>query len=144
MLLAIENAILDRLNEKGYQAYHLDEMPTLKGSDIQTAVAAIYTESGEFEKYTDLSVSCEVKIVCFLAWQHEVAQNIRKRGLYPILMNVSSLLLFQTMGLDIDPIMPASFKRNSPREMEIGGVVAYDAVFKTKFLMSQEPDVFSW
>jgi hypothetical protein len=80
-------------------------------------------------------------LVLFVALAHKPASNIRKRGLYRTLEGIIWSLAYQDFGIRvIDPLKPVSFKRNSQREMEIGGVVAYDVEFSTKFIMSKRPD----
>jgi hypothetical protein len=142
MLLAgVEDKILERLKEDGYTAYHIDEKPVLTKEDVADVTAVLYIESGDFTRYSDLSSECELKLVLFVVWAHKPAAGIRKRGLYDTLEGITYSLAFQDFGLRaIDPLTPLGFKRASQREMEIGGVVAYDVEFSTKFVMSRRPD----
>jgi hypothetical protein len=133
MLDQIENAILSRLGTAGFTVFHLDEMPNLREKDIQTPVACLYTESGDFKTVSQRSMKCKVRIVLFLAWQHGVAADIRKRGLYPLLLGVTNSLTYQKMGLQITPIRPVRFARSSDKDMERGGNVAYELEFETSF-----------
>ena len=141
LLPGIEDKILKRMNGEGYTAYHLDEKPVLKEEDVKDVATVLHIEGGEFSDYSDLSSECDLKLVLFVALAHKPASNIRKRGLYATLEGIIWSLAFQDFDIRaISPLKPISFKRNSQREMEIGGVVAYDVEFSTKFIMSKRPD----
>jgi len=138
MLADIELKILDFLNAAGLGIRNTD---IKKGRSIEYPAVFVFTENGRFKKLTLSKYKCELGVFVLIAFRNVKSEKIRRHGLYPILEGVVQGLMLNDLGLDIDPLVPKSFRNITDKDMQKSDVLAYQLEFSTSFTMKppEEP-----
>ena len=140
MIAEIELKILDWLGSAGLDIRNTD---IKKGDSIQYPAVFVYTETGKFSKSTMSKYRCELGVCVLIAFRDVKSEKRRRHGLYPILEGLIQGLMLNSLGLDIDGLVPKSFRNITDNDMQKGDVLAYQIEFATAFTMKppEEPTV---
>ncbi|KQC03149.1 MAG: hypothetical protein APR55_07125 [Methanolinea sp. SDB] len=135
MMIEIESAVVERLRAGG--------LP-IRDAEIQKGTAGIVTprvlvsiEAGDFSKISQKSYRWDVTILVSAVFKNWKSEGDRRRGLYPILEGIVSLLMLQTLGLDIQPIRPLRMQNITDDAMAEAGLFAYQISFSTSFTVNR-------
>lgn len=127
----IEDAIIDRLKDKGLQVKDIDIQKG--GEGIPSPAVYIATEEGRFEKITQSVFKQAMTISLYIIFKHLKSEKDRRRGIYPILEGIVGILMLQDMGLSIQPLKPKAFKNITDIDIQNAGMMAFQIDFETSY-----------
>lgn len=138
MMAEIEANILAGLKTAGFGI--VDTEPRGGGQAVNYPAVFVFTEAGTFSRVSQKSHHCALTVYLVVAFRHSQGETARRRGIYPIIEGLVSLLYGQRLGLDIDPLKPVRFGNITDKDMEDKSVVAYQIEFATGFDVSIKPE----
>lgn len=132
MITAIEQAALALL---------IDKIPALKGGSLQkgsqqllrdTAVAVAILD-GKFEKLGQAVYRNDCTLSVLIKFKNMTSEEDRRKGINPLVMAASQLLLGQKLGLEIGKLEPVRFRDVTTDEKYQAGTIEYLLLFETWF-----------
>lgn len=130
MIAEIELKILDWLGSAGMGIRNTD---IKKEGSIQYPAVFVFTETGKYSRTAMNKYRCELGVFVLVAFRDVKSEKMRRHGLYPILEGVIQGLMLNSLGLDIDPLVPKSFRNITDADMQKGNVLAYQIEFATAY-----------
>lgn len=122
MLADIEKNIIARLKAKGLQAAFGITRDALGGLVTPAVYCAI--EEASFKKTTQVVFKQNIKVFLTVIFDNIRAVEDRRKGIYLIIEGVIAHLMLQSVGLEIDPLMPAGFRNiTSEDDMDLGRIL---------------------
>ncbi len=134
----IEDAIIQRLKDKGLQVRDIDVQKGIEG--IPQPAVYVATEEGRFEKIGQITFKQSLSIVLYIVFKHLKSEKERRRGIYPIIEGIIGILMLQDMGLAIEPLKPRSFKNITDEDSDRAGLMAYQIEFETSYNIARMED----
>lgn len=132
MLDQIEEAVKNRIGDKLAEA--AGKLDIQRGVDgIPRQAIYVSVEEGDFARVTQETYSVAVKGYVDIVFSHLQNEEMRRKGIMPILEGVYQCLLLQKLGLSILPIVPQKFRNTTPPEMKEKGQIVFTLEFGTKF-----------
>ena len=136
MLTAIEQATLqrltDRIPELKSAAVQKDSRQQLR--DISVAVAVL---DGKFGKIGQACFRNECTVSILLKFKNMQSEEARRRGINPLVIAATQLLIGQRLDLEISPLVPITFRDVTTDEKYDAGVIEYLLTFTTWFDIRQ-------
>lgn len=127
----VEDKMLERLKNKGLDVRDFDVQ---KGTDgLVKPACYVATELGSFKKLSQSTFRQIISVSLYLVFRHLKDEKERRRGLYPILEGAIGYLTLQTLGLDISPLTPKSFRNITDEDTFRAGLIAYQIDFETGY-----------
>jgi hypothetical protein len=134
----IEDAIVQRLKDKGLQVRDIDVQKGVEG--IPQPAVYVATEQGKFERVSNSTLKQTLNIFLYIVFKHLRSEKERRRGIYPILEGIIGILTLQDMGLQISPLTPRGFKNITDDDTQAAGLVAYQIEFETAYNITKVDD----
>jgi hypothetical protein len=132
MLDQIEEAVKNRIGDKlSDAAGRLDIQRGVDGIPRQAIYVSV--EEGDFTRVTQETYSLSVKGYVDIVFSHLQNEEMRRKGIAPILEGVYQCLLLQKLGLAISPIVPQRFRNTTTEELRQKGLIVFSLEFGTKF-----------
>lgn len=136
MLNEIEDGIVALLTAKLETARKIGVQKGVEGL-VQPAVYAS-AEGGKFEKIGQVKIKHYVTIYVDIIFKNLKDQESRREGINLILEGAVQALLFETLGLDIDGLVPKEWRNTTTEEMDEQGLISYSMELGTHFYVSKQ------
>jgi len=144
MLDQIENAIVELLEQRGLVVKDVDLYDTgdsaadrkarsaaAQKSRLPAAFVAI--ENGAFRKISEQLIEWRPRILVAVAFKNFASDRKRRQGAVAIVETIVGLIALQTLGLDIEPIVPERFYNITDADLADKGIGVYQIEFSTGF-----------
>jgi len=136
MLSEIEEAVKNRICDKLAEAAgKIDVQRGVEGIPRQAVYVSV--EEGDFTRVTSDTFSCAVKGYVDIVFSNLQSEEMRRKGIAPILEGIYQCLLLQKLGLTIDPIAPTRFRNTTTQDFKEKGLIVYTLEFSTKFRITK-------
>jgi hypothetical protein len=132
-MLSYLKSVLDMYGSGLSSIYEFDAR---KGLDTinRTPAICVATESVGFRQVDECTVKWSPKVMLYMVFKNVSNEAARRRGVYPILEGVTKLLQLQTLGLDIEPLVPGlSADEIIHAAFEQRGYIGFKIPFTTSF-----------
>ncbi|MRR56960.1 MAG: DUF1834 family protein [Deltaproteobacteria bacterium] len=136
MLNEIEDGIVALLTTKLESARKIGVQKGVEGL-VQPAVYAS-AEGGKFEKIGQVKVKHYITVYVDIVFKSLKHQEARREGINLILEGVVQALMFETLGLPIEQLMPKEWRNTTTDEMDELGLIAYSMELGTHFYISKQ------
>lgn len=135
----IERGVIDRLKSKGLSV-NLFEIK--KDTDIVRMTPAVRSviADGKFTPIGQISYRVDVNLYVIVIFKNLSDEESRRKGVYPILKGVLSILGGQDLGLKIDELTPVSFREITNDRDEESGLIVFQVVLTTRFSIEKVSD----
>lgn len=139
MMIIVEQRIIQRLKDRGLQvrAFELKKEGNL---GLTLPAVRCNIEDGTFKKIGQTSFKQIIDIRISVFFKNFGTEESRRKGIYPILAGVIDILTLQDIGLKIDEIEPVSFRRIFHEKYEEAGMIVFQIMFKTGFMIDKVDD----
>lgn len=139
ILTDIEQKTIDRLVAKGLPVGKVaaQAQGTKTFVDASANVAIV---DGSFEQKGQISFRCDANLYVVLKFTSNRSEEDRRKGIYPIVLAVLSMLMLQDLGLQITPLVPVRFREITGEEDWKNGQILYMLQFKTSFALEMVDD----
>lgn len=138
MLNEIEDGIVTLLTAKLESARKIGVQKGVEGL-VQHAVYAS-AEAGRFEKIGKVSLKQFVTIYVDIIFKNLKNQESRREGINLILEGSVQALMFETLGLDIDGLMPKEWRNTTTDELDELGLIAYSMELTSFYYIKKQSD----
>ncbi len=141
ILADIERKAIDRLKTKG-KLPHVSAFEIKKENDLAPVTPCIRNviADGKFTSKGQISYRVDITLYVIIIFKHVSDEESRRKGIYPILAGVVSLLAGQELGLKIDELVPLSFREITNREDTDSGLIVFQVPFATHFNIEKVSD----
>ena len=139
MLTEIEDAIVDLLKSK--LAAGLAKIEVQKGFEgLPQQAIYVSTEAGRFDKISQSSVRHSPTVWVDILFSNLSDERQRRKGIYLILEGCLQALLFQTLGLKINPLLPEDWHNTTPEEWRKKGLMCFSLKLSTSYTISKQDE----
>ena len=139
MLTEIEDAIVDLLKSK--LTASAATIAVQKGFEgLPQPAVYVSTEAGRFEKISQSSVRHSPTVWVDILFSNLADERQRRKGIYLILEGCLQALLFQTLGLSINPLQPEDWHNTTPEEYRKQGLMCFSLKLTTSYTISKQDD----
>ena len=139
MLTQIEDAIVAHLGTKLTSS--AAKIAVQKGFEgLPQPAVYVSSDSGRFEKISQSSVRHTPTIWIDILFSNLSDERQRRKGIYLILEGCLQALLFQTLGLSINPLQPEDWHNTTPEEYRKQGLMCFSLKLTTSYTISKQDD----
>lgn len=137
MLADIETKIVERIKAKVTQPRDVDIHKA--HSALITPAVFVVIGNGRFSKVAQ-KIKLEASVYITVEFKNMKGEEERRKGIYPIFEAIVACLIFQNLGLSIDPLVPVNFQNITEEEEAKAGKILFQAEFKTGFIIDEVSD----
>jgi hypothetical protein len=139
MLTEIEDAIVTLLGAK--LAAGTAKIAVQKGFEgLPQPAVYVATESGRIEKISQSTVRHSLTVWVDILFSGLSDERQRRKGIYMILEGCLQALLFQTLGLTINPLQPEDWHNTTPEEYRKQGLMCFSLKLSTSYTISKQDE----
>jgi hypothetical protein len=135
MLTQIEDAMVDRIKTK--MSGLAGMVNVQKGEGLSQPAVYVSTDEGKFEKITIRSYRQEVKTFVDIVFSHLASEGERRKGVNCILQGIIQVLMLETLGLNITPLIPRGWRNVTSEEWRSKGLIVFSLQLTTSFVVNK-------
>jgi hypothetical protein len=138
MIVDIEKKAIERLTSGGLAVRDVEIQKGARG--IVYPAVFVSTEAGKFVRIGQAACKLTVTLTVIIVFKHLTSEKDRRHGVYPVLEGVVNLLMLQTLGLEISPLIPVGFRNVTDEELADDKLMAYQLELETSFTLTRVDD----
>lgn len=138
MINEIENNLVDLLTSRLESARKIGVQKGVQGITQPAVYASV--EEGRFERISKSTVKQTLKVYLDIIFANLKDQRSRREGINLILEGALLLLLFNKLGLAIDPLEPKAWRNTTTPELDELGLISYSLELSTGHYLEKLDD----
>jgi hypothetical protein len=138
MINEIENAIVTLLTNQLAAAHKIAVQKGVAGLTQPAVYASV--EAGSFERISNSTVKQAVTVYLDIIFSSLKDQKARREGVNLILEGAVQLLLMNSLGLAVHPLMPKNWRNTTTTELDELGLISYSLELATSYHLTKLSD----